>query len=84
VNEIVLLALTRYFAHTDETPEQLTLLEHVGVGLMLAAIKPLGELLTTTSAATCCRTAPRRGPSSPSGCARPRASRDGLRAKASR
>lgn len=47
VNEIVLLALTRYFAHTDETPEQLALLEHVGVGLMFAAIKPLGQLLTT-------------------------------------
>jgi hypothetical protein len=47
VNEIVLLALTRFFAHTDETPEQLALLEHVGVGLMFAAIKPLGQLLTT-------------------------------------
>ncbi len=47
VNEIVLLALTRSFAHTDETPEQLAILEHVGVGLMFAAIKPLGQLLTT-------------------------------------
>jgi hypothetical protein len=47
VNEIVLLALTRYFAHTDETAEQLALLENVGVGLMFAAIKPIGQLLTT-------------------------------------
>jgi hypothetical protein len=47
VNEIVLLALTRFFAHTDETPSQLALLENVAVGLMFAAIKPLGELLTT-------------------------------------
>ncbi|HEV2011627.1 MAG TPA: ferritin-like protein [Candidatus Limnocylindria bacterium] len=47
VNEIVLLALTRFFAHTDESPEQLALLENVGVGLMFAAIKPLGQLLTT-------------------------------------
>ena len=47
VNEIVLLALTRFFAHTDETAEQLALLENVAVGLMFAAIKPLGQLLTT-------------------------------------
>ena len=47
VNEIVLLALTRFFAHTDETPAQLATLENVGVGLMFAAIKPLGQLLTT-------------------------------------
>jgi hypothetical protein len=47
VNEIVLLALTRYFAHTDETAEQLKLLESVGVGLMFVAVKPIGQLLTT-------------------------------------
>ena len=47
VNEILLLALTRYFAHTDETADQLALLENVGVGLMFAAIKPIGQLLTT-------------------------------------
>jgi hypothetical protein len=46
-NEILLLALTRYFAHTDETGEQLAILENVGVGLMFAAIKPIGQLLTT-------------------------------------
>jgi hypothetical protein len=47
VNEIVLLALTRFFAHTDETPSQLAMLENIAVGLMFAAIKPLGQLLTT-------------------------------------
>jgi hypothetical protein len=47
VNEILLLALTRFFAHTDETPEQLKLLESVGVGLMFVAVKPIGQLLTT-------------------------------------
>lgn len=47
VNEVLLLALTRFFAHTDETPAQLAVLENVGVGLMFAAIKPLGLLLTT-------------------------------------
>jgi len=47
VNEVLLLALTRFFAHTDETPEQLAILENIGVGLMFAAIKPIGQLLTT-------------------------------------
>jgi ferritin-like protein len=46
-NEAMLLALTRFFAHTDETPEQLRTLESIGVGLMFAAIKPIGQLLTT-------------------------------------
>ena len=46
-NEAMLLALTRFFAHTDETPEQLRTLESVGVGLMFAAIKPVGQILTT-------------------------------------
>jgi len=47
VNEVVLLALTRFFAHTDETPAQLAILENVAVGSMFAAIRPLGQLLTT-------------------------------------
>jgi len=47
VNEAMLLALTRFFAHTDETAEQLAVLENIGVGLMFAAIKPLGQLLTS-------------------------------------
>jgi len=46
-NEVMLLALTRFFAHTDETPEQLRTLESIGVGLMFAAMKPIGQLLTT-------------------------------------
>ena len=46
-NEAMLLALTRFFAHTDETEEQLRTLESIGVGLMFAAIKPIGQLLTT-------------------------------------
>lgn len=45
-NEIILLALARYFAHTDETPEQLSTLADVAVELMFGAIKPLGQLLT--------------------------------------
>ena len=46
VNEVILLALTRYFAHTDETGEQLKTLSDVAVSLMFGAIKPLGQLLT--------------------------------------
>lgn len=47
VNEVSLQLLSRYFAHTDETPEQLGVLADVAVGLMYAAIKPLGTVLTT-------------------------------------
>jgi len=39
--------LSRYFAHTDETPEQLAVLAEVSVGLMYTAIKPLGTIVTT-------------------------------------
>jgi len=46
VNEVILLALTRYFAHTDESGEQLKTLSDVAVSLMFGAIKPLGQLLT--------------------------------------
>jgi len=46
-NEVVLLTLARYFAHTDETPPQLKTLANVAVGLMVGAIRPLGELLTS-------------------------------------
>jgi hypothetical protein len=45
--EILLQLLSRYFAHTDETPEQLAVLADVSVGLMYAAIKPLGSIVTT-------------------------------------
>ncbi len=46
VYEIVLQLLSRYFAHTDETPEQLSVLADVAVTLMFAGIRPLGLLLT--------------------------------------
>jgi len=46
VYEVLLQLLSRYFAHTDETDEQLAVLADVSVGLMYAAIKPLGHLVT--------------------------------------
>jgi hypothetical protein len=45
--EILLQALQRFFAHTDETDEQLQVLADAAVGLMLTVIKPLGDLITT-------------------------------------
>ena len=47
VYEVLLQLLSRYFAHTDETPEQLSVLADVSVGLMYSAIKPLGTVVTT-------------------------------------
>ena len=44
---MLLQLLSRYFAHTDESPEQLEVLADVSVGLMYAAIKPLGTVVTT-------------------------------------
>ena len=44
--EMLLQLLARYFAHTDETDEQLQVLSNVTVGLMFGAIKPLGGLIT--------------------------------------
>ncbi len=41
--EVLLQLLSRYFAHTDESPEQLEVLADVSVGLMYTAIKPLGS-----------------------------------------
>ena len=46
VYEVILQLLARYFAHTDETDDHLKVLAHVSVGLMYAAIKPLGGLVT--------------------------------------
>jgi hypothetical protein len=46
-NEVLLQLLSRYFAHADETPEQLGVLADVAVGLMYTAIKPLGTVVTT-------------------------------------
>ena len=45
--EVLLQLLSRYFAHSDETPEQLQVLADVAVGLMFSAIKPLGSVATT-------------------------------------
>ena len=45
--EVLLQLLSRYFAHTDETPEQLEVLADVSVGLMYEAIKPLGSVVAT-------------------------------------
>jgi hypothetical protein len=46
VYEVLLQMLSRYFAHTDETDEQLDVLATVSVGLMKDVIKPLGGLVT--------------------------------------
>ena len=46
VYEVLLQLLARYFAHTDETEEQLAVLADVAVTLMFGAIKPLGALVT--------------------------------------
>jgi CDGSH-type Zn-finger protein/truncated hemoglobin YjbI len=48
--EILLLTLERYFAHTEETDEQLQTLAEVTLGLMFAVIKPLGDLIPTLPA----------------------------------
>jgi CDGSH-type Zn-finger protein/truncated hemoglobin YjbI len=48
--EILLLALERYFAHTEETDAQLATLADLTLGLMLRVVKPLGELITTMPA----------------------------------
>jgi hypothetical protein len=45
--EVLLQLLSRYFAHADETPEQLKVLADISVGLMYGAIKPLGTVVTT-------------------------------------
>jgi len=45
--EVLLQLLSRYFAHTDESPAQLEVLADVSVGLMYAVIKPLGMVVTT-------------------------------------
>jgi hypothetical protein len=46
VYEVLLQLLSRYFAHTDETEEQLAVLADVSLNLMFGAIKPLGGLVT--------------------------------------
>ena len=44
--EVILQVLARYFAHTDETDDQLDVLAQVAMGLMRNVIKPLGGLVT--------------------------------------
>ncbi|HLO36816.1 MAG TPA: ferritin-like protein, partial [Candidatus Deferrimicrobium sp.] len=47
VYEVLLQLLSRYFAHTDETEEQLGVLADVSVGLMYMAVKPLASVVTS-------------------------------------
>jgi hypothetical protein len=46
-NEVLLHTLQRYFAHTEETDEQLSTLARAAVGLMVRVLRPLGGLITT-------------------------------------
>jgi CDGSH-type Zn-finger protein len=48
--EILLLMMQRFFAATGETPAQLKTLSDGTVTLMLGALKPLGDLVTTLPA----------------------------------
>jgi CDGSH-type Zn-finger protein/truncated hemoglobin YjbI len=48
--EILLLALQRFFAHTEETDAQLAALADATVALMIQVVKPLGDLITTLPA----------------------------------
>src|SRR6516165_5639860 len=50
VYEILLQTFERYFAHTEETDAQLSVLADVTLGLMFQGIKPLGDLITTLPA----------------------------------
>ena len=45
--EILVQILERYFAHTEETDEQLATLANAAVTLMAGVLRPLGELITT-------------------------------------
>jgi hypothetical protein len=45
--EILVQILERYFAHTEETDEQLATLARAAVTLMSGVLRPLGELITT-------------------------------------
>ncbi len=44
--ELTLHVLTRYFTHTDETPEQLSTLSGAAIGLMTGVLRPLGIALS--------------------------------------
>jgi len=43
--EIMLQVLARYFTHTEETGDQLSVLADAALGLMVGVMKPLGELI---------------------------------------
>jgi Ferritin-like len=45
--EILVQVLERYFAHTQETDEQLATLARAALTLMVGVLRPLGELITT-------------------------------------
>jgi CDGSH-type Zn-finger protein/truncated hemoglobin YjbI/ferredoxin len=45
--ELLLQGLERFFAHTEETDEQLATLADMTIALMLRVLKPLGGLITT-------------------------------------
>jgi hypothetical protein len=45
--EILLQILHRFFAHTEESAQEIATLADVAVGLMVDVIDPLGRLLTT-------------------------------------
>jgi hypothetical protein len=45
--EVLLQLLSRYFAHADETAEQIEVLANVSVGLMFTVVKPLGTVVTS-------------------------------------
>jgi Ferritin-like len=45
--EILLQIMERYFAHTEETDEQLATLANAAITLMGGVLRPLGELITT-------------------------------------
>lgn len=44
--EVLLQTLTRYFTHTDESPEQLSTLVSAALGLMTGVLRRLGNALT--------------------------------------
>jgi CDGSH-type Zn-finger protein/truncated hemoglobin YjbI len=50
--EILLQIFERFFAHTEETDAQLTTLADATIRLMVAVIKPLGDLITTLPVGT--------------------------------
>jgi hypothetical protein len=45
--EVLLQILQRYFAHTEETDEQLSTLAGAAIALMVRVLRPLGGLITT-------------------------------------